>query len=275
MLILDCFMFWNEIEVLYMRLDILYDYVDYFIICESKSSHSGKIKKNEYIFKKNKKLYEKYLDKIIFIEYGDDEFVGKGDKASGTAGIWPNENKQRKWLFNKIKLYPEDSIVAISDVDEIWDPKNIDIIKKNVNEHNVCGVEQRLSYYYVNCFKGFWRGTYFIKRKYLTFNKIQTLRNERSRHPSYVKGGWHFSWLGDVDRLKEKFECIAEHDIIKTHSSTENIKDCITNIKDLFGRVDSYVPKIINIDDNLQLYPKNIKKYIEKFPHIVFHNKEL
>ena len=152
MLIIDCFMFWNEVEVLYMRLDTLYNVVDYFIICEAKVSHSGKIKKDEYIFKKNESLYEKFMDKIIFIEY--DECVSNGDSAiNNPHHIWPNENKQRKWLFNKIKLYPEDSLIAISDVDEIWDPTNIDLIKNNVEKYSVCGIIHKLTYYYINCFK--------------------------------------------------------------------------------------------------------------------------
>ena len=125
-------MFWNEIEVLYMRLDILYDYVDKFIICESKISHSGKITKDDFVFNKNKKLFEKFMDKIIFLPYNN--YCGKGDTAKNGNTDWTNENSQRKWLFNEINKFNDDYLIAVSDVDEIWDPKNINSIKKKIRK---------------------------------------------------------------------------------------------------------------------------------------------
>jgi beta-1,4-mannosyl-glycoprotein beta-1,4-N-acetylglucosaminyltransferase len=266
--IIDCFMFWNEIEILYIRLDILYNYVDYFIICECKLSHSGKIKKDEYNFIKNKQLYEKFLDKIIFISLDDNEFKQNGDTAKNQNILWPNEHKQRQWLYNEIKKFPPNTIVAISDIDEIWNPDKLPYIKNNIKMFTICGVEQTLFYYYLNCKKTqLWRGTYFIENKNLSYDKIQLYRNERCRLPSYVDGGWHFSWIGDQTKIKEKFQCIAEHDIINQYSNIENITDCITNIKDLFNRKDN-ITEILDMSSNL--LPKNIKMYVEKFPQLYF-----
>ena len=64
MAIYDCFMFWNETELLYMRLDILYNYVDKFIICESKESHSKNVIKDDFVFIKNKQMYENLWIKL-------------------------------------------------------------------------------------------------------------------------------------------------------------------------------------------------------------------
>ena len=269
MTIIDCFMFWNEIEVLYMRLDILYNFVDYFIICESKISHSGKVKKDEYIFNKHKDLYSKFMDKIIFFPYDDSKYRA-GDSGKNGSNNWPNENTQRKWLFNEIKKFDGDSLIAISDVDEIWDPKNIENIKTKVEKYYVCGIIQNLTYYYVNCLKEQkWKGTYFVKRKFLTFDKIQILRNKRGVLPVYVSGGWHFSWLGNKDKIMEKFQCVAEHDIINQHSMEDNIKDCLKNVKDLFGR-DGYYGKITVIELNNNILPVRINEYIKKFPEIYY-----
>ena len=273
--IIDCFMFWNEIELLFIRLDILYDYVDKFIICEAKVSHSGKIIKDEYNFIKNRYLYEKYLDKIIFIPLPESTFSGKPDLGANFNIMWPNENFQRKSLFSEIKKFSDETLVAISDVDEIWDPKNLTIVKENVKEHGVCGNIQRLFYYYLNCIKEQeWKGTYFINRKNLTFEKIQTLRNDRWILPAYVRGGWHFSWMGGVDKIKEKFNCIAEHDIISKYSSEENIIKSITEITDLFNRTDHVngIQKIIDITN--EILPNNINIYIEKFPHFYYKSKD-
>ena len=111
----------------------------------------------------------------------------------------------------------------------------------------------------------------FIKKKNLTSEKIQTLRNNRRQHEIYVRGGWHFSWLGDASKIMEKFKCIAEHDIIEQHASEDNIKDCLTNVKDLFGRNGYYGNiKIITLDNNI--LPLKIKEYVKKFPQI-YYNK--
>ena len=42
MKIVDCFIFYNEIDMLLYRLEILNEYVDYFILVESKYTFSGK-----------------------------------------------------------------------------------------------------------------------------------------------------------------------------------------------------------------------------------------
>ena len=69
----------------------------------------------------------------------------------------------------------------------------------------------------------------------------------------------------------EKFKCIAEHDIIEQHATEENIKDCLKNVKDLFGRNGHLGNiKIITLDDII--FPIKIKDYIAKFPQI-YYNK--
>ena len=64
--IYDCFNFFNELDILEMRLNILYDYVDYFVIVESSVTHTGLEK--EYIFEKNKERFSKFVDKIILFK---------------------------------------------------------------------------------------------------------------------------------------------------------------------------------------------------------------
>ncbi|MFX1500550.1 MAG: hypothetical protein ACFFDH_06240 [Promethearchaeota archaeon] len=65
MKVYDCFIFFNEIEILDIRFNELDPYVDFFVIVESRETHSG-LKKDLY-FEKNKHLFEKYSDKIIYI----------------------------------------------------------------------------------------------------------------------------------------------------------------------------------------------------------------
>ena len=62
----DCFQFFNEFDLLEIRLDLLYEYVDYFVISETNRTHSNISK--PFYFEENKHLFEKYMDKIIHIK---------------------------------------------------------------------------------------------------------------------------------------------------------------------------------------------------------------
>ena len=58
MKVFDCFKFFNELELLELRLMELYDVVDYFVLVEANKTHTGKEKK--YLFEENKdKVYLK------------------------------------------------------------------------------------------------------------------------------------------------------------------------------------------------------------------------
>ena len=50
--IYDCFNFFNELDILEIRLNTLYEYVDYFVIVESNLTHSGEQK--PFYFEENK-----------------------------------------------------------------------------------------------------------------------------------------------------------------------------------------------------------------------------
>ena len=61
--IFDCIRFLNEYDILELRLETLWDYVDYFVITESSLTHSGKRK--ELNFHNNRGRFKKYLSKRI------------------------------------------------------------------------------------------------------------------------------------------------------------------------------------------------------------------
>ena len=65
MKIVDCFIFYNELDMLQYRLDTIFNCVDYFIIVESRYTHSGKEKTLYY--NDNKHLFESFNSKIIHI----------------------------------------------------------------------------------------------------------------------------------------------------------------------------------------------------------------
>ena len=64
MKIFDIFSFNNELRMLELRLNILNDYVDFFVIVESNETFSGV--KKEFSFEKNSHLFDRFKNKIIY-----------------------------------------------------------------------------------------------------------------------------------------------------------------------------------------------------------------
>jgi len=275
-MIYDCFTFWNEIEILELRLNLLYKHVDFFVICESLDSHSKKIRKEEYVLEKHKELFNEYWDKIIYLKIDNLEFPGdSGYNSSGNKTTdWKNENFQRCYLYNGFKNANPDDIICISDLDEIWNPDVLPQLNEKINQYKFVGTHMHLFYYYINTLKTqVWRGTYFTYRKHIQHPKnIQELRNRRESLPIYTYNyGWHYSWMGKIEKIQEKFQCIAEHDLIDEYNNVDNISESITNIKDLFNRTNRYGEiSLVKLNNNNS--PPNIDLIIKKYPYFICNN---
>ena len=217
------------------------------------------------------------MDKIIFIPvdklpFEGDFTIDKDNNASWNN--WHNENWQRKHLFTGIKDVNDNDIIAISDIDEIYDPSILSNVYSNIDKYNIIGINHQLFYYYVNNLKEtIWQGSFFLRKKHITSGDIiQDIRNKRTRLKFYVDGGWHYSWMGGEDRVYDKFQVIAEHDINEQYNNKEHIKEVLINNSDLFNRdgvLGSSKVIDIHIDNNA---PKNIDEYIKLFPIIFYHS---
>ena len=78
MRIFDCFIFNHEIELLEMRMNILNDYVDKFVITEGDITFSGKPKESH--FSKNRERFSKWEDKIIHNQITLPDLPGPWDR---------------------------------------------------------------------------------------------------------------------------------------------------------------------------------------------------
>ena len=113
--IYDCFCYFNEDMLLEIRFETLYEYVDYFVICESIYTQTGIAKKLNFDISR----FEKYKNKIryLIIDY----------YPSGVADFWENERRQKNYLINGLFDAQCDYLIIFSDLDEIPKPE---LIKK-------------------------------------------------------------------------------------------------------------------------------------------------
>lgn len=266
MKIFDCFTFFNELELLELRLMELNDTVDFFVLVESDKTHTGKSK--EFIFENNKNLFKKYLDKIIHVKVTDLPLYNhEKAKLFPDKVDWTPENFQRNCIQRGlIDFAKKGDKILISDLDEI--PNTETILKyKNCNEWIT--FEQSLFYYFVNCLQNQkWCGT--IMADYGSYETPQQLRNfARASINVVVNGGWHYSFMGGADRIKTKIENIAESSlIIDKIGDKKDIEQKINTQTDLWNRKEMFAQKkLIDIKNNS---PKKMLEFLKKYPNLYY-----
>jgi beta-1,4-mannosyl-glycoprotein beta-1,4-N-acetylglucosaminyltransferase len=277
MKIFDCFMFYDEDLLLDLRLNILDQHVDFFVIVESKYFHNGKERQLKFDIKK----YKKFENKIIYIVHdtepakihklnqGDDEGT-KSYKLIINAHL--RENDQRNHISKGLNNAKDDDLILISDVDEIPNFESIDL-KKIKNQ--IIMFEQTIFYYKLNRYlpNFTWYGTKGCKKKYL--KKPQWLRNIKSKKflfwrvdtllsdTKYINkyfvndGGWHFSNLKNAEGLDFKLKSYLHHrDYEVEELGIKKIDELIKNnqtIYDMFA------------DKSSKKYGDNKRKKLEKY----------
>lgn len=281
--IYDCFNFFNELDILDIRLNILYDYVDYFVIVESSVKHNGEQK--TFYFEENKERYSKFLDKILYYKVYDTptNFQNLNQNDDETVKLIYDYINNQNNRFNRISqpdygrdFYQkecvrrplvncqDDDIILISDADEIPNPE----LLKNINnldlENNVYSLNQFTYYYYINCLKqkdwyGTKMGLYKNVKKY-SFNEI---RGDQNLTTTLDNGGWHFSFMGGEEMVKNKLLSYSARDMVNKYV-IDSVESNINNGIDPFFRSRLEMVEIDNtyptyILDNIDLYKHLIK----------------
>ncbi len=215
-MIFDTFTFFNELDLLEIRLNVLDPYVDYFVLVESVETFSGKPKPLYY--QDNKKRFEKWNHKIIH------KIVGsiKAESAFGRAFY------QKESVRDVLNEYAKpDDIVYFGDLDEIWKPKKIKDNKVyNLEQLNYC-------YYLNNRSSERWVGTIVGKWKEISKNTLSYWRATHTNELAY--GGWHFTNMGGIEQIKKKLDAY-DHQEYNNSSTIDGLGDRIKYGEDYVGR---------------------------------------
>jgi beta-1,4-mannosyl-glycoprotein beta-1,4-N-acetylglucosaminyltransferase len=263
MMIVDCFTFYNELDLLTYRLNALNSVVDYFVLVEARQTHMGKDK--ELFYEKNKERYAEFKDKIIHIVV--DLPINFSDIDTTKNDQWINEKYQRNCLRNGIDTLKlkKDDLILISDLDEIPDPETLEKIKRSEIQVNLNSLHMKLHYYNLNIISNqAWKHP-----KILSFDKLidlpLTLDDiRRMECPTIQNGGWHLSYFGDSNFIKNKIENFAHQEFNNNNCTDMNkINQRLSSGQDIYGR--SYVKfNKVPISQNAYL-PPEFRKYLTKF----------
>ena len=124
-MIYDCFQFFNELDILKIRLEVMNPIVDKFVISEATETFSG-LKKPLY-YEENKELFSEFQDKIIHVVVED---TPEGDTHY-------RDTFQKNAVTRGLKDCRDDDIVIFSDLDEIPNPEKIKEILQNLQNDKI------------------------------------------------------------------------------------------------------------------------------------------
>ena len=196
-MIVDSFMFYNELDVLEFRLKLLDPHVDRFVLVESEVTHAGGPK--PLFFEQNKERYAQWLPKIKHI-------VLTADEAPKDSNPWSREKYQRGIVTRGMEDLPDDTIVMVSDVDEIPDMSKLSFDFKSCVSLHMYMFEYSFDYVFVN---EPWIGTSIMHLKSLRRLGANFFRDTRWRHPIVPYSGWHLSSFGDAAHVNNKIHTFA------------------------------------------------------------------
>ena len=263
MAIYDCFQYFNEDHMVDLRLNILNEHVDYFVISESTKTHQGKNKKLNFDIKN----FKKYENKIKYIVADYDKTKNFLNHKGGESLI---EQHQRNNLSVGLKNANDNDLIILSDSDEIPDLKKLNQIKSTTK---FMAFSQMMFMYKINLQnldESGWIGSKICLKK--NFPKPQKLRDLKFKdYPFWridkiryqtIKGGWHFSFLQKPSEIAKKIKSFSHGEFNKNEIiDTRKIEKKIANNEDIFGR--GFKFKKINIDKNYPSFIQENKSFLK------------
>ena len=286
MKIFDCFMYFDEEVVVNVRLNTLNQFVDYFVIVESKFTHKGDLRELRF----NHKKFEKFKDKIIYVIddqiYPQTEEIKSQDNEGEKSRKYIfnasyRENGQRNLIKEGLSRAVSEDLIMISDVDEI--PNLSDLNLQEINEKIIL-FKQDMFYYKFNLYLPnlIWTGTKACKKKYLI--SPQWLRNIKDRKYSFFRfdtffsktkyidikiidnGGWHFSNIKTAKEIEYKLKSYLHHrEFDENPMSIEDIDKIIKDKQAIYDlTVDKTTNKIGNGSKLVKFELKKLPIYIQK-----------
>jgi len=291
MKIFDCTTYFEEDLMMDVRFNILNEYVDTFIVCESKYSHSGREKKINF----EPNSFPKFKKKIkhIILENEppnliDENIASPEDQRTNSV---KRIMEQRDFIQSGLLNASTDDIIMYSDNDEIPNLKDLNFEKI---KNKIIIFKQKIFYYKFNLLYPIldWYGTKCCRFKYL--KSISWLRDIKPKKYKPFRldvmfskykfidlkiiqnGGWHFSNVKNLQGLLNKYENDEMHAEYKSRNVDDKeierlLKERKINYnhfkdsKDISRQFSEFSLKKIDIDQLPKFLQNNHKKYSDWF----------
>jgi len=263
---IDCITFFDNNFMFDFRYNVMKNYVDKFVICESLYDHRNNKKGVNFDPEK------KYINDPQILHIVVEKPFPKNTNA------WQNQAIQRDYIIKKLNFAEDNDFIFFSDPDEILNPevlKNFDLKKKY-------GIFlQRFFNYKFNIFNPYespWEGTKVCKKKNLKSIDFmrEKVRKKNLRYKFYrfdkekniqifENAGWHFNNVMSPEKISKKLKTFAHNEFSSEEfSSVETIRNKINAKVDLFNRNEKY--EVVRIDES---FPKYLLDNLLKFRNYI------
>ncbi|WP_372743574.1 hypothetical protein [Nisaea acidiphila] len=265
-------MFNNELDILELRLRELENVVDTFVLVEAAQTHTGLPKPLH--FAENRERFTPWLDRI--------RYIGIKEFPSGLKP-WGRENAQRRAISLGLKDLKNDDLVIISDVDEIPRASSIEetLTRKDVD---VIGLQLTHFHLRLNYLQLEGRDPIFVwpvaawgsafKQSHpqklrdfrITLKKKQATNRLDDNLAVLNHAGWHFSYIGDDDHVRQKLASFAhtEHAVSEV-IETLGVEEAIRRGMDTLGRP-GFRWKSVAINE---YFPDFVRRSRDRFTHLI------
>jgi beta-1,4-mannosyl-glycoprotein beta-1,4-N-acetylglucosaminyltransferase len=276
-MIFDVFPFFNEVDLLEIRLNVLDDFVDVFVICEFDTSFSGDSK--PYYFEIHRSRFKNFEHKIIYLKKSQQNIFSS----------FVNDEFQKNSIgVDLIDVCENEDIVIFGDLDEIPNPLKLDFAINSLSNYSICHFAQNNFMYFLNnkeiscnilSFAGEYEG--IIEKKWLgtiitRYSYAKEFELTKLRFPFHKEvglrisdGGWHFSYVGSpgfsaAKRLRNKLKYSSHQEFNNYYYRIMgNVRLLLR--KDFYGLRKSRF-KLVPLDES---FPEYILKNSNKYSYII------
>ena len=247
-MIVDVFPFFDEVDLLEVRLNELKDIVDVFVLTESTHTFTGKDK--PLYFRENRRRFQEF--NIVHPVY----------VPSRRCKPMEYERQQKQFNLDRaFDLMSPGDVMILGDVDEI--PRASVVTLAPLEEWDSAGLVMTLFYYYMNC-----RSTVKKVRRDSRLLRYSApfeynLKQNEKVDKMYYDAGWHFSFLGDVKTKIAAWGHAPQYDK-PPYNDPEHIRRCSENGEDIFMRKGRKKLDFAFTSD-LSYLPQYVQENMEKF----------
>ena len=288
MKVVDVVPFFDEIDLLEIRLNLLHSVVDYFVISEYDYSFAGLEK--PYNLQKRFDKFNEFSSKIIYIR----------EKQSKTLSPFENDDFQKNSIKKHLKMnFSENDLLLFGDVDEIPTLEGVKYVVSQLKENNsYFHFAQRMFYGFLNnehvnnllisycgefdgIKKKMWLGTIATRMSVLNDLEMNQLRSPERKHSSHriSQGGWHYSYcggegLGFIERATKKIRNNA-HQEMNRKEIIDELEKNIRQGRDILKRENRSKMSVRRQEPRFrckpleQCTPDFVMKNQEKFQHLI------
>lgn len=240
--VVDCFIFYNELDMLRYRLEVLHEHVDWFVLVESYLTFAGNPK--PFYYAEHRERFP-HAEKIIHIQVRDPPIVGVA---------WDREHHQRNAIDRGLEIIDPyvDDLILISDCDEIPDPVVLERLRYDIDPD--VRTYTFLQHFY------YWDIEHFVSpdcaaAKAVRWDaysqkfgrKPQAVREDREHLAEQIPcAGWHLSYFGNDRFVSNKIANFSHQELnLPEHTDVDVLARRRAAGVDVFGHPDPelrYIP---------------------------------